>query len=144
MAILISTVETLKPTETLEYGSRLGTDLRAGTVVFIDGDLGVGKTVLVHGIALGLGISDWRGSPTFNIVHEYQGHLPFFHIDAYRISSDELIDLDLDRMLSAEGVIAVEWAERVRPAFHIFAPAHRVSIRVTDLNEDRRRLEIRP
>lgn len=117
--------------ETLAIGRAIGALLRPGDVVAIDGPLGAGKTRLVRGIALGLGIDGSAvSSPTFVVVNEYErpctepaGHRGaeaaprrLFHVDAYRLSSAEDLDsLGWDRVRdpSSDAAVAIEWAERL-------------------------------
>jgi tRNA threonylcarbamoyladenosine biosynthesis protein TsaE len=105
------------PQDTLALGSAMGGLLRGGEVLALVGPLGAGKTLLVKGLARGLGVrqSEPVVSPTFVLVREYRGRLRLVHCDAYRLgSADELVDLGLDDMLDdPETVIAVEWADRV-------------------------------
>ena len=104
--------------ETIALGRKLGKVLRPGDVVALDGDLGAGKTVITRGITEGLGlISEDVCSPTFTIVNEYDGDLPLFHFDMYRLSnSDALFDIGWDDYLDRNGVCAVEWSENVLDA----------------------------
>lgn len=102
--------------DTLRFGEMLGGVLKAGCVVAIDGYLGAGKTCFVKGVAMGLGVGDTRfvTSPTFNLVNEYCGRVPVFHIDAYRLNGvEEMYDLGCDEMFWSGGVTVVEWAGRV-------------------------------
>ena len=72
---------------------------------------------MCRGIARGLGVKENVTSPTYTLIHEYEGRLPFYHFDAYRLSSaSELTQLDADRYFFGEGVCAVEWSERVSEA----------------------------
>ena len=89
-----------------------------GLVIYLEGDLGAGKTAFTRGIARGLGIGDRVTSPTFAIVNEYEGgRLPLFHFDMYRLtSSDELFDIGWDDYLARNGVCAVEWSEQAAGA----------------------------
>lgn len=101
---------------------------RAGTpaVFALHGDLGSGKTCFVGGIALALGIQRPVTSPTFTLVNEYPGPVPLYHIDLYRITTpDEALALGLDDYLEADGVTAIEWAERA----HALLPARTVHVR---------------
>src|SRR5882724_3401395 len=83
-------VETRSPEETIEFGRRLAAELRPGDVVALTGELGAGKTCLVKGVALGLGIAQDVTSPTFTIIHDYRGgKLPLYHVDLYRLDSTE-------------------------------------------------------
>ncbi len=108
---------TASPQETEELGHRLGSQLKPGAIIAYYGDLGAGKTAFTRGLARGLGIEDPITSPTYTIVNEYEGRIPLFHFDMYRLScSDELFDIGWEDYLSRGGVIAVEWSERVEDA----------------------------
>jgi tRNA threonylcarbamoyladenosine biosynthesis protein TsaE len=102
--------------ETRAIGARIGKHLRAGTVLALHGDLGSGKTCMVQGIAAGLGVSSTAcvNSPTFVLINEYDGPIPLYHFDLYRLADgSELIDLGWEDYLDSQGVIAIEWAERM-------------------------------
>ena len=100
--------------ETLALGQRLGTLLRAGDVVVLDGELGTGKTVLAKGIAVALGVTDPVVSPTFTVVREYDAPTPLVHVDVYRLDHvQELHDLGFDDLVGEEAVTVVEWGDRV-------------------------------
>ena len=100
--------------DTIKLGEIIGKTLTPGSIIALRGDLGAGKTVLVKGIARGLGIEDEPVSPTFVIMNAYEGAIPLYHFDLYRISgADELMGIGADEFLFGEGVSAVEWAERV-------------------------------
>jgi tRNA threonylcarbamoyladenosine biosynthesis protein TsaE len=102
--------------ETAAVGRELAATLSAGDVVLLYGDLGAGKTAFVKGVAEGLGIQrDEVSSPTFTLVQEYRGgQLTLFHVDLYRIEDPrEIDDLGLDE-IAADGVLAIEWAEKLR------------------------------
>lgn len=102
------------PEETIRIGKELGESVRENTVIALSGDLGAGKTTLVKGIALGLGIAEEITSPTFIIICEYSGRLPLYHIDLYRISGeDEFLDLGAEEMFYQGGVTVIEWSERI-------------------------------
>jgi len=82
-------------------------------VVAFYGELGSGKTTMIKGVAAGLGVTETVKSPSFVIITEYQGRLPVYHIDLYRISSPKELDsLGLDSYLEGNGVCLIEWAER--------------------------------
>lgn len=105
------------PAETEAFGEALAKRLRPGDVVAFTGSLGMGKTALTRGLARGLGCRARVTSPTFTIVNEYDGGVPLFHFDLYRLSSaDELYDIGWDDYLERGGVCAVEWSERVTDA----------------------------
>ena len=82
-------IETNNPEATEVLGEKLGREARAGQIYCLSGDLGVGKTVFTKGFAKGLGITEHVTSPTFAIVNEYEGRLPLYHFDVYRISCEE-------------------------------------------------------
>ena len=109
---------THSPAETEELGCRLGRTLGPGAVVAYFGGLGMGKTAFTRGLARGLGCRGRVTSPTFTIVNEYEGDIPLFHFDLYRLgSSDELFDIGWEDYLVRGGVCAVEWSERAEDAF---------------------------
>jgi tRNA threonylcarbamoyladenosine biosynthesis protein TsaE len=97
--------------DTHAFGRRLARLLRAGDLVILDGPLGAGKTVLVQGLGVGLGVDGHVTSPTFVISRIHPGPLPLVHVDAYRLGGfAEVDDLDLDASLD-ESVTVVEWGE---------------------------------
>ena len=105
------------PAETESIGETLGTQLRPGTVLAYRGDLGMGKTAFTRGLARGLGCAGRVTSPTFTIVNEYEGRIPLFHFDMYRLhDSDDLFDIGWEDYLERGGVCAVEWSERIDDA----------------------------
>jgi len=100
--------------ETLKIGESIGKTLKNGDIVCIFGELGAGKTILVNGIARSIGINEHLASPTFTIVNEYHGSVSLYHFDLYRINSiDELNDIGFFEYLSNDGIVIIEWAERV-------------------------------
>lgn len=108
---------THSPAETEELGCRLGRTLGPGAVVAYFGGLGMGKTAFTRGLARGLGCRGRVTSPTFTIVNEYQGRIPLFHFDMYRLpDADALFDIGWEDYLDRGGVCAVEWSENVAGA----------------------------
>lgn len=100
--------------ETVEVGQKLGNILKPGDVIWLSGDLGTGKTALTNGIAKALGINSYITSPTFNLVNEYEGRLPLYHFDVYRISDpDEMFDIGFDEYINNNGVTVIEWGEQI-------------------------------
>ena len=103
---------TKSPEATRRLGERLGRLLEPGHVVLLWGELGSGKTCLAQGIARGLGVQEWVGSPTFVLLGEYQGNHRLYHADFYRIENpQEAADLALEEY-TWDGVLLVEWPER--------------------------------
>jgi tRNA threonylcarbamoyladenosine biosynthesis protein TsaE len=109
------TVQTAHEDATRAFGFRLGGLVATGDLIGLRGDLGAGKTVLVRGLAEGLGISTGRvRSPTFTLVNEYAGgRLPLYHVDLYRIAPTAVDRMALREYLYGDGVCAVEWFERL-------------------------------
>lgn len=113
MEILVTDAE-----DTIKLGEIIGKSLEPGSIIALRGGLGAGKTVLVKGIARGLGIEDEPVSPTFVIMNAYEGTIPLYHFDLYRVSgAGELMGIGADEFLFGGGVSAVEWAERVEEIF---------------------------
>lgn len=111
--------------------------------MLLTGPLGAGKSVLARGLAAGLGITSWRGSPTFNLVHEYRGTLPLYHLDLYRIDGAEIDDLDFEGMVEAGGLIAVEWGDKLIPSLSRFAGRSRVfRVTIEPEPDDSRRIRV--
>ena len=103
--------------ETEDIGARLARTLRPGAVLAYQGDLGMGKTAFTRGLARGLGCEGRVTSPTFTIVNEYEGPVPLFHFDLYRLEdADALFDIGWEDYLARGGVCAVEWSENIDDA----------------------------
>jgi tRNA threonylcarbamoyladenosine biosynthesis protein TsaE len=102
------------PEQTWRIGEMLGSRLGPGDVICLYGDLGSGKTNFAYGIAQGLGIQEkYIPSPTFTFVNEYQGRIPFYHIDLYRLKdSGELENIGFEEYIDSDGVTVIEWAEK--------------------------------
>lgn len=102
------------PEQTMALGRKLGELMSSGNVICVYGNLGAGKTYFAKGLALGLGISEHVTSPTFTIINEYEGRIPFYHVDAYRLTEEEeAYELGLEEYLYGRGVTLIEWPERV-------------------------------
>jgi tRNA threonylcarbamoyladenosine biosynthesis protein TsaE len=110
------TLVSRSPTQTRTWGKKLGRLLKGGEIIGLTGELGSGKTCFVRGLAQGLGVGKeaWIRSPTFTLINEYDGRLPIYHIDLYRIGrASELEELNLREYLFSDGVSAIEWFERL-------------------------------
>jgi tRNA threonylcarbamoyladenosine biosynthesis protein TsaE len=102
------------PEETMAEGEKIARCLCPGAVVALKGPLGAGKTCLTKGIARYFGVNEEVTSPTYTIISEYQGNLPFYHIDAYRLRGDEDFSaIGGEEVISGEGITVVEWSERI-------------------------------
>lgn len=112
-------IVTTSADETIEFGRKIGSQLKGGEVIGICGPLGSGKTHLIKGIAAGAGAEDSKcvNSPTFVIIHEYTGRLDIYHIDAYRLNSIvEFEKLGFDDYCYGQSVVLIEWADRIESA----------------------------
>jgi tRNA threonylcarbamoyladenosine biosynthesis protein TsaE len=126
--------------ETERLAEAVAARLRAGDVLLLSGPLGAGKTAFVRGLARGMGIEpDEVSSPTFTLVHDYRGgRLRLFHADLYRLGTAGAEDLGLDELGVQDGVLAIEWPDRLG---HTFSGAIEVEIAVVD--ETSRRIVVR-
>jgi tRNA threonylcarbamoyladenosine biosynthesis protein TsaE len=109
----IETVYTYRshsPADTELLAGVLAAASEPGTVIGLDGDLGAGKTAFSQGFARHLGVGDNVNSPTFTIIKEYEGRLPLYHMDVYRLSLHEADELGLDEYFFGRGVCLVEWS----------------------------------
>ena len=103
-------------TQTQSWGRRLGRLLVGGEIIGLTGELGSGKTCFVRGLAEGVNVAKgaWVRSPTFTLINEYDGRMPLFHVDLYRLSSaTELEELNLRECFFSDGVSVIEWFERL-------------------------------
>ncbi len=118
---MIYTINQLEATEHL--GKALAICSGPGGIITLQGELGAGKTTLSQFIGKHLDVTESITSPTFSIIKEYEGRIPFYHMDAYRIQEiDELYELDIDKYLYSQGVIIIEWPEilqEILPENHI-------------------------
>jgi tRNA threonylcarbamoyladenosine biosynthesis protein TsaE len=128
-------------TETVAFGKRLGSLLRAGDVVALHGDLGTGKTHLVKGLAASMRFPpETVSSPTFSIVNEYPGDLRIFHFDLYRIQTDrELLELGIDEYLDGDALVVLEWPEI---AAH-YLPDETINLYIEHAGGDRRHFHLK-
>lgn len=124
------------PEETQEVGKRLGSALPSGSVIALSGSLGAGKTVLVKGVAKALGITEAIVSPTFTLVQEYEGSMPLYHLDLYRLSGeDEFESMGGEDFLYSNGLTFIEWSEKIESML----PESTIYINITinpDLSRD--------
>ncbi|MFH2124785.1 MAG: tRNA (adenosine(37)-N6)-threonylcarbamoyltransferase complex ATPase subunit type 1 TsaE [Pseudomonadota bacterium] len=126
--------------DTLAFGRLLGQVAQPGDVICLDGDLGAGKTTLTQAIAQGLEVpeNEYVTSPSFAIFHEYQGRLPLYHMDFYRLAdAADVQDLGLDEYFSLAGLTVLEWCERAED----LVPATRLKI-IMSMELDEARLLI--
>lgn len=112
--MIIEKLLTHSTEETEQWAERFAQRLQDGDVAALRGELGAGKTVIARGIGRGLGVREQVISPTFNYVLEYEGRLPLFHADLYRIDdAAQFVALGLEEYFHRGGVFLIEWAERI-------------------------------
>ena len=133
-------IVTSSPEETERVGLELASELQAGAVVALVGELGSGKTTLVKGIARGLFVREAVTSPSFLLARTYQGKLPLHHLDAYRLNSaSELDEVGLRELLPPEeGITVVEWADKIAELI----PSGSLWVHLEHLGPNRRTLTI--
>ncbi len=101
--------------ETIQLGKKIGSMLQPGAIIAMEGNLAVGKTTITKGIAESLGIEEAITSPTFTLISEYEGKMPLYHMDVYRLDScEDFINLGVEDLMYGDGVSIIEWSERVR------------------------------
>jgi len=108
--------QTKSTSETIRLGKRVGSLLLRGDVVALAGELGTGKTQFIKGlaVAVGVGNSTYVSSPSFTLINEYTGRIPFYHIDLFRLKNEkEAEELGLEEYCGGEGITAIEWADKI-------------------------------
>ena len=128
-----------KPEDTMNFSKQLATFLRPGDVITLEGDLGAGKTTFTKGLAQGLEIKKNVNSPTFTIIKEYQGRLPLYHMDVYRVE-DSFEDLGFDEYFEGDGVSVVEWAHLIEDQL----PQELLAVQIYLADNDSRRIILKP
>ncbi len=109
-------IQTRSVLETARIGKTIGNRLLPGDVVALVGELGAGKTQFIKGLAAGVGIenSAYVSSPSFMLIHEYPGQMPFYHIDLFRLGREqEAEELGLEDYFLGRGITAIEWADKI-------------------------------
>jgi len=108
--------QTKNPSETIGVGKSIGSLLLAGDVVALAGELGTGKTQFIKGLAAGVGVGKptYISSPSFTLINEYAGKVPFYHVDLFRLKSEkEAEELGLEEYFQGGGIAAIEWADKI-------------------------------
>ena len=138
------TFQTYSAEQTRTLAAGLGALLRPGDVLCLIGDLGAGKTTFTQGLALGLGLppDEPVNSPTFTLIGEHPGgRVPLYHFDVYRLpDSSGLYDLAFDEYLSGDGVVVIEWADKIADAL----PPDRIDVHLTTEGPDARQIVMTP
>lgn len=124
--------------ETEEIGKRLARRLRGNELIALFGGLGAGKTAFTRGLAEELGVSDGVSSPTFALVHEYEGKFPIFHFDMYRVTGyDDLYSTGFFDYID-RGVMVIEWSENIEGIL----PEDAIRISIKTLSENEREITL--
>lgn len=131
-------VTTNSDAETIELAENIESEKFPNMVICLNGDLGSGKTVFTKGFAGAMGIDEIT-SPTFNIIKEYIGELPLYHMDVYR-TNGEVENLGLDEYFNKNGVTIIEWAEMIED----YLPKERLDITFNIIDENKRIIKIIP
>lgn len=134
-------IQTNSTRETVRIGRNVGIRLRPGDVVALVGGLGTGKTHFIKGLAAGAGVkkSAYISSPSFTLINEYPGRIPFYHIDLYRLETGkEAEELGLEEYFRGQGITAIEWADRIPSAL----PKEILWVRLSYVAEHIRSIEI--
>ncbi|WJE53047.1 tRNA (adenosine(37)-N6)-threonylcarbamoyltransferase complex ATPase subunit type 1 TsaE [Bacillus cereus] len=132
-------ITTTSSEETQNLSERLGNLVKEKDVLILEGDLGAGKTTFTKGLAKGLGVKRVVNSPTFNIIKEYKGRLPLYHMDVYRLAESEE-DLGFDEYFYGEGITVVEWAHLIES----FLPNEKLKISLFHTGDDTRKIVLEP
>ena len=108
------TFHTNSAEETIELGEKIGSLLPKGDIIALQGTLAAGKTTITKGIARALGVQDEITSPTFCLISEYEGTMPLYHMDVYRLEGgDDFINLGVEDLIYGNGVSLIEWSEKI-------------------------------
>jgi tRNA threonylcarbamoyladenosine biosynthesis protein TsaE len=108
--------QTKSTSETIQIGKGIGSLLMPGDIVVLVGELGTGKTQFIKGLATGAGVGKptYISSPSFTLINEYAGKVPFYHIDLFRLKSEkEAEELGLEEYFQGGGITAIEWADKI-------------------------------
>lgn len=111
----METVQSSSPDETIKIAREFAKTVERGDIICLEGNLGAGKTHFVRGFVQGLGLSgDIVSSPTFTIINEYDGELPIYHFDCYRLEHvEEALEIGAEEYLYGNGVCVIEWPDRI-------------------------------
>ena len=132
-------ITTKSELETIELAQNFESEKFPNMVICLDGELGSGKTVFTKGIANALGITESITSPTYTIIKEYNGELPLYHMDVYRLDGD-IDGVGVEEYFTKGGVVVIEWADTISDIL----PKERLEIKFKVLDENKRMLILKP
>ena len=126
--------------ETMELAENFESEKFPNMIICLQGDLGSGKTVFTKGLAKAIGIDENITSPTFNIIKEYDGELPLYHMDLYRLEEVDSDSIGIEDYFTKDGVVVIEWADIIRDKL----PEERLEINIKIVSDEVRVLYITP
>ena len=131
---------TNSPEETMHLGRKIGKLLKQGDVIALVGNLGAGKTVIANGLCSGLGVKQsYITSPTYTIINQYDGRIPVYHIDLYRLSdSRELYNIGWDEYIYGTGTCIIEWADKAAEML----PEEYLMVNIEVTGKDKRKITL--
>ena len=132
-------ITTRSERETIEIAQNFESEKFPNMIICLDGELGSGKTIFAKGIANALGISETITSPTFTIIKEYNGELPLYHMDVYRLDGN-IEGIGIEEYFTKGGVVVIEWADTIKDIL----PSERLDIKFKIIDENRRLLIMTP
>ena len=132
-------VTTKNELETIEIAQNFESEKFPNMIICLDGELGSGKTVFTKGIANALGIDETITSPTYTIIKEYNGELPLYHMDVYRLDGN-IDGTGIEEYFNKGGVVVIEWADTIKNIL----PAERLDIKFKVIDENKRLLILEP
>jgi tRNA threonylcarbamoyladenosine biosynthesis protein TsaE len=136
-------IQSKSTSETIRVGKKIGRVLQPGDVIALVGELGAGKTQLIKGLAAGVGVRrpGYVSSPSFTLINEYEGRIPFYHVDLYRLETEkEARELGLEEYFKGRGITAIEWADRIPSLL----PGEILRINIDYAGKNTRSIEIIP
>lgn len=132
-------ITTRNERETIELAQNFESEKFPNMIICLDGELGSGKTIFTKGIANALGIDQNITSPTFTIIKEYEGELPLYHMDVYRLNGN-VEGVGIEEYFNKGGVVVIEWAETIKDIL----PKERLDIKFKIVDENKRVLILKP
>lgn len=131
-------ITTKSELETIELAQNFESEKFPNMIICLDGELGSGKTIFTKGIANALGIKESITSPTYTIIKEYDGELPLYHMDVYRLENSA--DIGIEEYFTKGGVVVIEWSNIIKDIL----PEERLEIQFRIIDENKRVLTLTP
>lgn len=125
--------------DTMELAQNIESEKFPNMVICLDGELGSGKTVFTKAFANAMAIKDTVTSPTYTIIKEYDGELPLYHMDVYRLNG-KVADIGIEEYFNKDGVVIIEWASMIKDIL----PKERLDIKIKIIDENKRNIYLKP